>query len=60
MTLETILLLSPRGRHCWGGLDLSSTTGLTTFALLFEPVGEDPEWRLLTGIYGEGSRIEAA
>lgn len=35
-----------RGRRCWGGLDLSSTTDLTALALLFEPVPEDPVWRL--------------
>lgn len=33
------------GRKCYGGLDLSSTTDLTAFALLFEPTKEDPHWR---------------
>ncbi len=36
-----------RGRRCWGGLDLSSTTDLTALVLLFEPVADDPYWRLL-------------
>lgn len=33
------------GRKCYGGLDLSSTTDLTAFALLFEPTDKDPHWR---------------
>lgn len=39
---ETLLL----GRRCTGGLDLSSTTDLTALALLFEPIDEDPLYRL--------------
>ncbi len=33
------------GRRCYGGLDLSSTTALTAFVLLFEPTETDPKWR---------------
>jgi phage terminase large subunit-like protein len=33
------------GRKCWGGLDLSSTTDLTAFVLLFAPSEADPKWR---------------
>jgi phage terminase large subunit-like protein len=36
-----------RNRPCVGGLDLSSTTDLTSFVLLFYPTYEDPHWRLL-------------
>lgn len=36
------------GRKCYGGLDLSSTTDLTTLQLLFEPTEDDPFWRLLS------------
>ncbi|MFG0631434.1 terminase large subunit [Pseudomonas sp. xss_2] len=36
-----------RNRPCVGGLDLSSTTDLTSFVLLFYPTREDPHWRLL-------------
>lgn len=36
-----------RSRPCVGGLDLSSTTDLTSFVLLFYPTREDPHWRLL-------------
>lgn len=34
------------GRRCWGGLDLSSVRDLTSLAILFEPVENDPVWRL--------------
>lgn len=33
------------GRRCYGGLDLSSTTDLTSFVLLFAPTESDPHWR---------------
>lgn len=33
------------GRRCVGGLDLSSTTDLTSLSLFFEPIGDDPFWR---------------
>jgi len=33
------------GRKCHGGLDLGSTTDLTSFVLLFEPTAIDPHWR---------------
>lgn len=38
---------SLRGRRCYGGLDLSSTTDLTSLVLLFEPTESDEFWRLL-------------
>lgn len=36
-----------KGRKCYGGLDLSSTTDLTAFVLAFEPTEDDPYWRLV-------------
>lgn len=36
-----------RGRRAWAGLDLSSTTDLTAFVLLVEPVGQGDPWRML-------------
>lgn len=36
-----------RDRPAVAGLDLSSTTDLTSFVLLFYPVAWDPHWRLL-------------
>jgi phage terminase large subunit-like protein len=44
---ETLLA----GRRCYGGLDLSSTTDLTAFALLFEPTAADPHWRQRTWFF---------
>ncbi len=46
-----------RGRRCWGGLDLSSTTDLTAFALLFEPVDGDPVWRLVVRFWIPGDEL---
>lgn len=37
-----------RDRPCVGGLDLSSTTDLTAFVLVFSPVEHDPHWRCLS------------
>jgi phage terminase large subunit-like protein len=36
-----------RGRRCFGGLDLSTTTDISAFVLLFEPTAEDPHWHVL-------------
>jgi phage terminase large subunit-like protein len=36
-----------RGRQCFGGLDLSSTTDTTSFVLVFPPQGEDTKWYVL-------------
>lgn len=46
------------GRRCWGGLDLSSVKDLTAFVLLFEPIDEDPFWRLVPYFWmpGDGLR----
>lgn len=36
-----------RGRRCFGGLDLSTTTDVSAFVLIFEPTAEDPRWHVL-------------
>ena len=36
-----------KGRQCFGGLDLSSTTDITAFVLLFPPYGDDKKWRVI-------------
>ncbi|NDL70515.1 terminase large subunit [Vreelandella alkaliphila] len=36
-----------QGRRCYAGLDLSSTQDLTALVLLFEPVPDDPTWRMI-------------
>lgn len=46
-----------RGRRCWAGLDLSSTTDLTAAAWLFEPVETDPHWRLLVRFWIPGDEL---
>jgi phage terminase large subunit-like protein len=46
-----------RGRRCWGGLDLSSTTDLTAEALMFEPVEDDPFWRLFVRFWIPGDEL---
>ena len=35
------------GRACYGGLDLSSTTDITAFVLVFPPEGEDEKYSIL-------------
>ena len=35
------------GRTCYGGLDLSSTTDITSFVLVFPPVDEDDKYTIL-------------
>ncbi len=38
---------SLEGRDCYGGLDLSSTTDVTAFVLVFPPAADDPKYRIL-------------
>ena len=38
---------SLRGRTCYGGLDLSSTTDITAFVLVFPPLDEDDKFQIL-------------
>lgn len=45
--VERVPMRLLRGRPAVAGLDLSSTTDLTAFVLLFYPTAEDPHWRLL-------------
>ena len=35
------------GRECYGGLDLSSTTDITAFVLVFPPIDEDDKYHIL-------------
>lgn len=44
---ERVPMRMLRDRPCVGGLDLSSTTDLTAFVLMFYPTRDDPHWRLL-------------
>lgn len=36
-----------RGRKCYGGLDLSQTTDITAFVLVFPPLDEDDKYQVL-------------
>lgn len=38
---------SLRGRTCYGGLDLSSTTDITAFVLVFPPLDESDKYKIL-------------
>jgi len=38
-------------RTCYGGLDLSSTTDLTAFVLVFPPVEEGEKWKIVPHFY---------
>ncbi|WP_051411228.1 terminase TerL endonuclease subunit [Acetivibrio clariflavus] len=38
---------SLHGRTCYGGLDLSSTTDITAFVLVFPPLDEDDKYQIL-------------
>lgn len=38
---------SLKGRVCYGGLDLSSTTDLTSFVLVFPPIDEDDKYQIM-------------
>ena len=54
-SVDEALLL---GRRCWGGLDLSSTTDLTARALIFEPIEDDPVWRLVVKFWLPGAGLK--
>lgn len=39
------------GRKCWAGLDLSSTTDLTAFAMVFPPSYEGETWKVIVRLW---------
>ena len=47
-----------RGRPCYGGLDLSTTTDASAFVLAFPPEGTDGEWQIVRDIWIPGDRIQ--
>jgi phage terminase large subunit-like protein len=47
-----------RGRRCWAGLDLSSTSDLTAFVLLFEPIEGETAWVVLPRLWVPGDNVE--
>ncbi len=47
-----------KGQPCFGGLDLSTTTDLSAYVLLFPPYGERREWAILPYIFLPEEAIE--
>lgn len=47
-----------RGRRCFGGLDLSTTTDISALVLLFPPVADDPLWSVLPWFFLPQEAIE--
>lgn len=44
-------------RRCWGGLDLSRVNDLTALVLAFEPIPDDPVWRLKPFFWVPGTNL---
>jgi len=44
-------------RKCWGALDLSAVNDLTSYTLLFEPIEDDPFWRLKPAFWIPGENL---
>src|ERR1019366_3041156 len=42
---------SLKGQPCFGGLDLSTTTDISAFVLLFPPYGERAKWAVLPSFF---------
>jgi phage terminase large subunit-like protein len=47
-----------KGRPCFGGLDLSTTTDVSCFSLLFPPLGDDAKWSVLPFFFLPEDAIE--
>jgi phage terminase large subunit-like protein len=48
-----------KGRPCFGGLDLSTTTDVSALVLLFPPYGDDPKWTAIPSFFLPEDAIEA-
>lgn len=51
-------IASLKGQPCFGGLDLSSTTDISAFVLLFPPYGERKLWAVLPHFFLPADNIE--
>ncbi len=49
-----------RGRTCYGGLDLSSTTDITAFVLVFPPLDESDKYQILPFFLDSGGEYRPA
>lgn len=47
-----------KGRACYGGLDLSSTTDITAFKLIFPPADENEKFKILCRFWIPGDKID--
>lgn len=47
-----------KGRRCWAGLDLSSTSDITAWVLLFEPLEGEISWPVLPRLWVPSDNIE--
>ena len=48
------------GRVCYGGLDLSSTTDITAFSLVFPPINDEEKYIILPGFLIESNASPSA
>ena len=55
---EPVDLEALEGRECYGGLDLSTTTDLTAFGLVFPPVEEGEKWKFACRFWIPGDNIK--
>ncbi|GHD59476.1 terminase large subunit [Jeongeupia chitinilytica] len=46
------------GRYCYGGLDVSKTTDLTAWVLVFPPQAGDPNWTILPRFFVPEDQLE--
>lgn len=47
-----------KGKACWAGLDLSSTSDITAFVLVFKPESEDDTYKVLPFFWVPGESME--
>ena len=55
---EPVSLESLKGQPCFGGLDLSTTTDISAFVLLFPPYGDRLKWVVLPHLFLPQDNIE--
>jgi phage terminase large subunit-like protein len=55
---ETVTPDSLKGQPCFGGLDLSTTTDISAFVLLFPPYGDRTKWAILPFFFLPADNIE--
>ena len=56
--MEGVDHIDLEGRVCYGGLDLSSTTDITAFVLVFPPRDEDDKFAILPYFWSPEDTLE--